>query len=210
MGAGKEPYTIHHSHVPVDGLTPSGFMISCRPEYQCKMYARLNLLLSSLANRFLMEEFRAKRITETMAASFVEKWVELGRAQFTEFWCGLPFQARILFDCRDHCMFFGEYDRTRRDNILGYLKINANSMALATYCHGDSAIQKHFVDCWKVLDLLGATFAEYESMSRLHVGFHDTVKAEKKKNDKNGVEHYWDPAPVPVTPIIPRARTPML
>lgn len=206
----KEPYTVH-SILPAIGFTPSCFIISCRPEYQSRLYGRLNMVLSTIVNRFLVEEYQSGRLSTAMAAAFVEKWVELGRAEVTEFNFGLPFQAKILWESRNNILFCGRYNRQIRDTILNQLLVDANAIALLTYCHGDSAIQKHLMDSWKVMELLGADWAEYESLSKIHISFHEQVAKEKAKNVQNGVEHPWNPPPIPKTPMLVSAtRTPML
>ena len=185
-------------------------MISCLPDFQSKLYARLNFILSQVANRFLMEEYTSGRVTIAMASAWVERWVAMGRAQFTEFNCGQPFQATILYECRDNAVFFGVYDRRLRDAVLSQWKINANSMAVLTLCNGDSAIQKHLQDSWKVLDLLGGGWDDYEALSKIHIAFHDMVAQAKKINERQGIPHEWNPPPVPKTPKEPPMRTPML
>lgn len=174
------------------------------------LYARLDILACTVANRFLMLEYNANRITTITAARFIERWVELGRAQFTEFNCGQPFQALIIWECREDLQFHGDHDTRIRDAALDTWRKNANSMAVLTRCNGDSAIQKHLHDTWKIMEMLGASWDEFESLSSLHVSFHDIVAAAKRRNDALGIPHDWNPPPVPETPGMASTKTPNL
>lgn len=186
-------------------------MISCEPSFQASLYSKLELLLSTLANRFLMEEYNASRISRTQATNYVSRWVAMGRAQFTEFNCGQPFQAQIVWELREQLMFFGTYDQRFRDATLSVWQINAKEMAVKTGCIGDSAMQKHLQDSWKVLELLGGSWEDFEALSKLHISFHDMVAVAKKRNDSLGIPHEWNPEPVPKTPAVGALiRTPML
>ena len=186
-------------------------MISCAPSFQATLYAQLELLLSTLTNRFLMEEYNASRITRKQATSYVARWVCMGRAQFTEFNCGQTFQAQIVWELRDQLMFFGPYDQRLRDATISTWLVNAKEMGIKTGCIGDSAMQKHLQDSWKVLELLGGSWEDFEALSKLHVGFHDEVAKAKKRNDAAGIPHEWNPEPVPKTPGVGTLiRTPML
>lgn len=172
------------------------------------LYARLDLLVCTVANKFLMAEYTANRMTMIMASRFIERWVALGRAQFTEFNCGQPFQALIIWECREILQFHGDYDARIRDGALDTWQKNANSMAVLTRCNGDSAIQKHLHDSWKILEMLGGTWYDFDSLSKLHISFHEKVALAKERNDARGIPHDWNPPPVPETPKQPPMQTP--
>ena len=88
------------------GMVTSNFMISCDQEFQSSLYARLDLLICTVANKFLLFEHFENRITPVTAAQYIEKWVKKGRAQFTEFNCGQPYQALIIWECRESLQFY--------------------------------------------------------------------------------------------------------
>lgn len=192
------------------GLVTSNFMISCDPEFQSSLYARLDLLICTVANKFLLFEHFENRITPVTAAQYIEKWVRLGRAQFTEFNCGQPFQALIIWECRESLQFYSDHEVRVRDAAIDTWRKNANSMAVLTRCNGDSAMQKHLQDSWKVLEILGGTWDDYDSLSRLHISFHEVVAAAKARNDDLGIEHDWNPPPVPPTPAMASIKSPDL
>ncbi|KFY75000.1 hypothetical protein V499_05019 [Pseudogymnoascus sp. VKM F-103] len=209
MSAFKEMFSLR-SQDPNLGMVTSNFMISCDQEFQSSLYARLDLLICTVANKFLLFEHFENRITPATAARYIEKWVKLGRAQFTEFNCGQPFQALIIWECRESLQFYGDHEARVRNAALDTWLKNANSMSVLTRCNGDSAIQKHMHDSWKVLEILGGTWDDYDSLSRLHISFHDVVAGAKTRNDALGIEHDWNPPPVPPTPAMASIKSPDL
>ncbi|KFZ12493.1 hypothetical protein V501_04205 [Pseudogymnoascus sp. VKM F-4519 (FW-2642)] len=209
MSAFKEMFSLR-SQDPNLGMVTSNFMISCDQEFQSSLYARLDLLICTVANKFLLFEHFENRITPVTAARYIEKWVKLGRAQFTEFNCGQPFQALIIWECRESLQFYGDHEARVRNAALDTWLKNANSMSVLTRCNGDSAIQKHMHDSWKVLEILGGTWDDYDSLSRLHISFHDVVAGAKTRNDALGIEHDWNPPPVPPTPAMASIKSPDL
>ncbi|KFY14999.1 hypothetical protein V492_02286 [Pseudogymnoascus sp. VKM F-4246] len=209
MAAFKEMFSLR-SQDPNLGLVTSNFMISCDPDFQSSLYARLDLLICTVTNKFLLFEHFENRITPVIAAQYIEKWVKLGRAQFTEFNCGQPFQALIIWECRGSLQFYSDHEIRVRDAALDTWRKNANSMSVLTRCNGDSAIQKHLHDSWKVLEILGGTWDDYDSLSRLHISFHEVVAAAKASNDDLGIEHDWNPPPVPPTPAMASIKSPDL
>jgi hypothetical protein len=209
MVAFKEIFAIR-SQDPTFGMVTSNFMISCDQQFQSSLYARLDLLICNVANKFLMFEYFANRITTSTAAKYIENWVAKGRAQFTEFNCGQPFQALIIWECREALQFYSHHDTRLRDGILDTWRKNANSMLVLTRCNGDSAIQKHLQDSWKVLEILGGTWDDYDSLSRLHISFHAVVAEAKIRNDALGIVHHWNPPPVPPTPAMASIKSPDL
>ncbi|ELR05797.1 hypothetical protein VC83_04426 [Pseudogymnoascus destructans] len=209
MSAFKEMFSLR-SQDPNLGMVTSNFMISCDQEFQSSLYASLDLLICTVANKFLLFEHFEDRVTPVMAAQYIEKWVKLGRAQFTEFNCGQPFQALIIWECRESLQFYGDHEARVRNAALDTWLKNANSMSVLTRCNGDSAIQKHMHDSWKVLEILGGTWDNYDSLSRLHISFHDVVAGAKTRNDALGIEHDWNPPPVPPTPAMASIKSPDL
>jgi hypothetical protein len=193
------------------GIVASNFIISCDKEFQSSLYARLDLLICNVANTFLMFEYVSNRITAVQAANHIESWVEMGRPQFTEFNCGQSFQALIIWECRNALEFYNHHDDApRRDCILDMWRKNANSMSVLTRCNGDSAIQKHLQDSWKVLGMLGATWDDYDTLSKLHISFHEVVAGTKSRNDSRGIAHAWNPPPVPETPAMSSIKSPVV
>ncbi|KFY85656.1 hypothetical protein V500_08223 [Pseudogymnoascus sp. VKM F-4518 (FW-2643)] len=209
MAAFKGMFSLR-SQNPKLGMVTSNFMISCDQEFQSSLYARLDLLICTVANKFLLFEHFENRITPVTAAQYIEKWVKKGRAQFTEFNCGQPFQALIIWECRQSLQFYSDHEVRVRDAALDTWRINANSMSVLTRCNGDSAIQKHLHDSWKVLEILGGTWDDYDSLSRLHISFHEVVAGAKTRNDELGIEHDWNPPPVPPTPAMASIKSPDL
>lgn len=185
-------------------------MISCDQEFQSSLYARLDLLICTVANKFLLYEHFENRITPASAAQYIRKWVRLGRAQFTEFNCGQPYQALIIWESRGLLHFYGNHETRVRDAALDTWRINANSMSVLTRCNGDSVVQKHLFDSWKVLEVLGGTWNDYETLSRLHISFHEAVAVAKTRNEDLGIEHDWNPPPVPLTPTMASIMSPDL
>ncbi|OBT65671.1 hypothetical protein VE03_05584 [Pseudogymnoascus sp. 23342-1-I1] len=209
MSAFKEMFSLR-SQDPKLGLVTSNFMISCDQEFQSSLYARLELLICTVANKFLLFEHFENRITPVTAAQYIEKWVRKGRAQFTEFNCGQPYQALIIWECRESLQFYSDHEVRVRDAALDTWLKNANSMSVLTRCNGDSAMQKHLHDSWKVLEILGGTWDDYDSLSRLHISFHEVVAGAKTRNDALGIEHDWNPPPVPPTPAMASIKSPDL
>ncbi|KFY62212.1 hypothetical protein V496_04696 [Pseudogymnoascus sp. VKM F-4515 (FW-2607)] len=209
MAAFKEMFSLR-SQDPNLGLVTSNFMISCDQEFQSSLYARLDLLICTVANKFLLFEHFENRITPVMSARYIEKWVRKGRAQFTEFNCGQPYQALIIWECRETLQFYSNHEARVRDAALDTWLKNANSMSVLTRCNGDSAMQKHLHDSWKVLEILGGTWDDYDSLSRLHISFHEVVAGAKTRNDELGIEHDWNPPPVPPTPAMASIKSPDL
>lgn len=191
--------------------TQSSFQVSCDTTFQLRLYSDLELLLITVANRYLNDEYDAGRISRSQASKCVHKWVGMGRAQFTEWNAGQLHQSQYIWEFRDQLIFFGTYNKIQRDATLSTWSINAKEMSVRSGCNGDSQIQKHFMDSWKVLELLGGSLDEFLQMSRLHVSFHDMVVMKKAENDAAGIKHEWNPAPIPKTPAPGTlVRTPML
>lgn len=188
------------SQDPASGLPPPKFPISCDEKFQSNLYARLNLLMSTVANKFLMTEYDQSRLTASTAAKYIRHWINLGRPHFAEFQCSQPFQAFIIWECRHMLEFHGTYDTRIRSVVLDIWRKNATSMSVLTHCNGDSAIQKHLHDSWKVLEILGGTWADFDTLSELHTSFHTMVAEAKRRNDMNGVTHVWNPPGIPQTP----------
>lgn len=185
----------------------SKFPVSLNPVRQAKLYMELELLICTTANMFLLEQYKAGRMTLESLKKTKEFWKNKGRAQVIEFQFDQTTQRNLI--CMNQQTF--KFHSDKANNILQVnamlyaWKENARQMAIRTFCAPDTVIQKQLHDAYKLLELLGAPLPTFLALQEIHSSFIRYIKKaetgrEKSEaiRDAHGIERIGK-SPMPLT-----------
>lgn len=149
---------------------PSTFPVSLDPAYQARVIEDTELMLVITANRFLLREAKAGRLSAETIARTRKGWEQRNLPQVVEYQFDQATQRELVLANISTVQFCGN---PSRDAILLNTALHAwGKMALEmrvrTYCSADSVFRKYLNDTRHILEMLGApliTTVAYDDMS---------------------------------------------
>ena len=157
-------------------------------------------MLSAAANKYLMVQKDAGRMSLSSVQKVTQRWVEKGRPQVIEFQFDLGTQRELVFMNLKTFRFYGP----NAENMVSLLtmlnswKTMAKEMSVRTFCTPDSVIRKQLHGTYKILELLGAAAVSFLAFTQIHrdvVQLMERRQAEKREYESKrfGVEMPWSP-----------------
>jgi hypothetical protein len=149
---------------------PSRFPISLDPSYQARLQADLELMIVVSANRFLVREARAGRLTRRSIDKFRGAWESNNLPQVIEYQFDMATQRAIIMDnikTVEFCGTVAENPLTLAATLHSWTTL-IYEISVRTFCTGDSVIRKWLNDGQRILEMLGApyvTFSRFDKMS---------------------------------------------
>lgn len=150
---------------------PSTFPITMEQGDQMRLFGEIDLLLTTVANSYLMDQKEANLLTVASVDTVRKRWAARGRAQVVEFRYDLPTQLELVRANMDRLHFFGTDAESwmRRAAMLNGWKDVARELGVRSFCSADSAVRKLLSDSYLLLEMLGATAAQFLLLQKLHV-----------------------------------------
>lgn len=176
------------------------FPVSLKPPEQSKLYCELELMLSAAANKYLMVQKEAGRMSLDSIQKVTQHWIEKGRPQVIEFQFDLVTQRELVFMNMKTFRFYGPHAENMVSlvTMLNSWKATAKEMSVRTFCTPDSVIKKQLHGTYKILELLGAAMVSFVAFSQIHrdvLQIMEQRQAERREYEKLrfGVEMPWSP-----------------
>jgi hypothetical protein len=150
-----------------------------------------------------MEQYTQGRMLADSLKRVKDFWQSKGRAQVVEFKYDQLTQRDLIIANQKNFRFHGENANNplHINAILYTWKQDAKEMSIRTFCSPDSMIEKHIVDCYKILGMLGAQPAQFLALSEVHQYFRGKVaktRAEEVTGARLlGIEQVWSPISPP-------------
>lgn len=181
----------------------STFPISLDPPTQAKLYSEMELMLCVTANKFLLEQYQARRMSVESVTKVTNFWTSKNRPQVVQFQFDQATQRDlVLYNIRTF-KFHGEcaVDPVILNSTLHNWKAVSKEMSIRTFCYPDSVIRKHMHDVHKILEMLGAPFVTFLAFQELQVNALSVMKRVQEKkaqiSKEHGVPKEYRPPPLP-------------
>lgn len=164
-----ENYSQQASEIKV--LPAQSFPISLDPSYQARLTADLELMLVISANRFLLREAKAGRISSLSIAKVRRNWEEKNRAQVVEYQFDQGTQRALILENLGSVRFCGEVaeNSIALTAALHAWGVMANEMYVRTFCAGDSVIRKWLNDIPRIFEMLGAPYVTFQTFEKMQM-----------------------------------------
>lgn len=184
-------------------VTTSKFPVSISPPRQAKLYMELELLICATTNNFLMDQFKAGRMSTESMKKIAEFWKNKGRPQVIEFQYDQATQRDLIVANQREFQFHGNNSTNalQVNAMLYSWKQNAREMSVRTFCTPDTVIQKQLHDTYRMLELLGAGMQTFMALQDIHKDFSKQIKRAQDARRKreiikqlNGVERRGKPS----------------
>ncbi|KAJ5098236.1 hypothetical protein N7532_005237 [Penicillium argentinense] len=126
---------------------------------QSKIYGTIDSMVCTTANKFLMKNYYAGRVSTESIAMVREHWKAQNRPQVLEFCFSQAIQQKLIFANRDTLQFAGAASTNPIviDKIMTNWKMMAQDMGKRILCQPDSVVRKHINDTIDILKMLDAT-----------------------------------------------------
>jgi hypothetical protein len=150
-------------------LPAQSFPISLDPSYQARLTADLELMVVICANRFILREAKAGRISPLSIARIRQEWEDKNRAQVVEYQYDQGTQRRLILENLGQVEFCGDiaHDHVAMTAALYAWGIMANEMLVRTFCAGDSVIRKWLNDIPRIFEMLGAPYITFQTFEKV-------------------------------------------
>jgi len=166
----------------------------------------MELMICATANKFLINEKEADRMSVDSVLKITEFWVSKNRPQVIEFQFDQGTQRDLVESNVKTFRFYGPNaeDPVSMHSMLLCWKTLARDMSVRTFCSPDSVTKKHMHDCYKILEMLGAPMVTFLAFQELQIDalrkIHERQTLRKEhENKKFGVTMRWEP-PVNASP----------
>lgn len=163
------PHPFTHGTHRTKIVPESHLPISLDPPMQAKLYSELEVMICVSANKFLVQQYRAGRVSEESVRKVTHFWGSKNRPQVVEFQFDQATQRRLILSNIRTLHFNGESSTNPvllHSNLQNWRAV-VKEMNVRTFCAPDSVIRKHMHDIHKLLDMLGApvsTFLDFEEL----------------------------------------------
>jgi hypothetical protein len=167
------------------------------PPFQAKVYAELEAMICTTANRYLLREVAAGRVSTKSIAKVSAYWSSKNRPQVIEFLYDQATQLDLISYNLATLKFYGESAESAfvlSATMLSW-KTMAKEMSVRTFCVADSAVRKHMRDAHKILEMLGAPSATILAFQKLQlktlVKMYETaekMQEERREERRKGIE----------------------
>ncbi|KAJ5747055.1 uncharacterized protein N7511_008751 [Penicillium nucicola] len=182
--------------------------LSLSIETQVKLYAELEYLIVTTANRFLMHEYYDGNISDLSIRRLNKEWISKNRPGVPEFCFDQSTQRELIFANRQSVKFGG--GACANPMLLHAIFSNWKSVCVETnvrsFCLPDSAVRKHLHDIEGILELLNAPSSTMEAMQTLAMRTREEilqVRASRIGRGSFGAGDAPDASSVPSTPSTP-------
>jgi len=166
----------------------------------------MELMICATANKFLINEKEADRMSVDSVKKITEFWVAKNRPQVIEFQFDQGTQRDLVESNVKTFRFYGPNaeDPVSMHSMLLCWRTLAKDMSVRTFCSPDSVTKKHMHDCYKILEMLGAPMVTFLAFQELQIDalrkIHERqILRKEQKNKKFGITMRWEP-PVNATP----------
>jgi hypothetical protein len=148
--------------------TPS---VSLDPPYQAKLYSEMELMICVTANRYLMRELAAGRMSAESVAKISSYWSSKNRPQVIEFQYDQATQRDLILYNLTTLKFHGESAESPLvlNATMYSWKTMAKEMSVRTFCAPDSQVRKHMHDAHKIFEMLGAPLVTFLAFQELQL-----------------------------------------
>ena len=174
--------------------------ISIDVEDQRRVYSEIELMLSTLANAFLIEEKVAGRISPALVQKIQSEWFNKNRPPVLEFRYDLETQLALVRLNFQTMKLRGpsSEDSMQRAVFVNCWKGIARELSIRTYCAPDSALKKLMHDSHRLFELLGAQLPTFLKLTRLQVEILRKMSQAQAARDAHGNVQYGVTRPVPI------------
>ena len=151
--------------------------ISLDTTTQARLYAELELMVTTTINAYLMIESQESRVDKKSVAKILERWIKSSRSKPKEFMFDLKTQLVIVKANLSTLRFHGpaQGDYLRIDAMLTSWMTLATNLSRRTLCNPDTEIQKYFIDILDILELLGAPEHTFVKLQQLQAAAEDEM-----------------------------------
>ena len=190
------------AQLEVSSKTPpkSKFPISLNPPAQSKLYSEVELMISATANRYLMTQAQAGRMSVESLQKVTQFWTSKNRPQVVEFQFDQLTQHELVQANLKTFRFYG----AQAENIVTLnammiaWRTMAKEMSVRTFCTPDSVIRKQLHDCYKILEMLGAPVVTFLAFQEIQVRALATMREQQERRAQYatmrfGLERKWEP-----------------
>ena len=131
----------------------------------------MELMICVTANRFLLREVAAGRISEESVAKVSSYWTSKNRPQVVEFQYDQATQRDLVLYNLTTLKFHGESAESPLvlNTTMYSWKTMAKEMSVRTFCAPDSQVRKHLHDGHKILEMLGAPLVTFLAFQELQL-----------------------------------------
>lgn len=145
--------------------------VSLDPPYQAKIYSEMELMVCVTANRYLVRERDAHRISAESVAKVGSYWSSKNRPQVIEFQYDQATQRDLIYYNLTTLKFHGESAESPLvlNATMYSWKTMAKEMSVRTFCAPDSQVRKHMHDTHKILEMLGAPLVTFLAFQELQL-----------------------------------------
>jgi hypothetical protein len=179
----------------------SKFPISLDPPAQSKLYSEVELMISATANRYLMTQAQAGRMSVESLQKVTQFWTSKNRPQVVEFQFDQLTQHELVQANLRTFRFYGAH----AENVISLnammisWRTMAKEMSVRTFCTPDSVIRKQLHDCYKILEMLGAPVVTFLAFQEIQVRALATMRHQQERREQYasmrfGVERKWEPS----------------
>jgi hypothetical protein len=168
--------------------------VSLDPPYQAKVYSEMELMICVTANKYLIQEAAAGRVSAESIAKVSTYWSGKNRPQVIEFQYDQATQRDLILYNLTTLKFHGESAESPlvlNATMHGW-KTMAKEMSVRTFCAPDSAVRKHMHDAHKILEMLGVPFVTFlafqELQRKTQAKINDVAKEKRREERRKEIE----------------------
>ena len=146
----------------------------------------MELMICVTANKYLLREFAAGRISDESVAKVSSYWTNKNRPQVFEFQYDQATQRDLVLYNLTTLKFHGESAESALvlNTTMYNWKTMAKEMSVRTFCAPDSQVRKHLHDGHKILEMLGAPLVTFLAFQELQLKTLAKFSEETKKMDE--------------------------
>ena len=145
--------------------------VSLDQPYQAKIYSEMELMICVTANKYLLRELAASRISAESVAKISSYWSSKNRPVVAEFHFDQATQRDLILYNLTTLKFHGECAESPLvlNATMYSWKTMAKEMAVRTFSAPDSQVRKHMHDAHKILEMMGAPLVTFLAMQELQL-----------------------------------------
>lgn len=177
-------------------------------ETQVKLYAELEYLIVTTANRFLMDEYYDGHVSDLSIRRLTKEWISKNRPGVPQFCFDQSTQRELIFANRQSLKFGG--GASTQPMLLHTIFSNWKAVCIETsvrsFCLPDAAVRKHLHDIEGILEMLQAPPSIMETMQTLAIRTREEIlqvraaRTTRASYDSSGAH---DAPSTPSTPSTP-------
>ncbi|MCJ1383687.1 hypothetical protein MMC17_006801 [Xylographa soralifera] len=144
---------------------------------QARLYAELELMVTTTINAYLIIESKECRVYEKSVAKILERWTKSGRSKPIEFMFDLETQLAVVKANLSELRFYGpaQGNYLRIDAMLTGWMALAVKFSHRTLCNPDTEVREYFNEILNILELLGAPEHTFVKLQDLQAAAEDEM-----------------------------------